>query len=286
MILITGATGKSGSATARALNKLGQTYRALIRNPEKEEELKALGAEVIIGSIEDNQSLVNAMSGVEKVLILLPNSENQLALETQIVDVALQSGTKHIVKVSSIEATPDATSPIPKLHVESENYIKASGLEWTMIKPNFYMQNLLGSAATIKEQDKIFLPMGEGKTGMIDTRDVGKVIAKVLSEDNHTSKNYAITGPEILSFHEVAEKFSNVLERNIDYVDMPMAAYKDILSQFLTNQWHLDSVIDLFIGIAEGGIEDKTNTYKELMGEEPKSLEEYIKEHAFIFNSQ
>ena len=66
MILITGATGKSGSATATALNDLGQSYRALIRNPEKEEELKALGAEVVIGSVEDNQSLVNAMSGVEK----------------------------------------------------------------------------------------------------------------------------------------------------------------------------------------------------------------------------
>ena len=86
MILITGATGKSGSATARALNDLGHSYRALIRNPEKEEELKALGAEVVIGSIEDNQSLVKAMSDVEKVLILLPNSENQLALEKQIED--------------------------------------------------------------------------------------------------------------------------------------------------------------------------------------------------------
>jgi uncharacterized protein YbjT (DUF2867 family) len=285
MILITGATGKSGSATARALSDLGQGYRALIRNPEKEEELKALGAEVVIGSIEDNQSLVKAMSDVEKVLILLPNSENQLALETQIVDVALQSGTKHIVKVSSIEATPDATSPIPKLHLEVENYIKASGLEWTMVKPNFYMQNLLGSATTIKEQAKIFLPMGEGKTGMIDTRDVGKVIAKVLSEEGHSSMNYEITGPEILSFYDVAETFSNALNKTVNYIDLPMPAYKEILSNFLTNQWHLDAVIDLFEGIREGGIEEKTDTYEALMGEPPKSLEEFIIEHSFIFKN-
>jgi len=65
---------------------------------------------------------------------------------------------------------------------------------------------------------------------------------------------------------------------------MPMAAYKDILSKFLTNQWHLDSVIDLFQGIVEGGIEDKTDTYNELMGQQPTSLEEYITEHKFIFN--
>ena len=119
---------------------------------------------------------------------------------------------------------------------------------------------------------------------MIDTRDVGKVLAKVLTEESHASKNYSITGPEILSFHDVAEKFSTVLGRKIDYVDMPMAAYKDLLSKFLTNQWHLDSVIDLFQGIVEGGIEDKTDTYSELMGQQPTSLEEYITEHKFIFN--
>ena len=285
MILITGATGKSGSATANELFKLGASYRALIRNPEKENDLKEIGADVILGSVEDKDSLESAMTDIETVLILLPNSEDQLSLEKLIVDMSVASGVKSIVKVSSIEATPDATSPIPKLHQESEDYIKASGLDWTMIKPNFYMQNLLSSAGTIKEQDKIFLPMGDGKTGMIDTRDVGKVLAKVLTEEGHASKNYSITGPEILSFHDVAEKFSNVLGRKIDYVDMPMAAYKDILSKFLTNQWHLDSVIDLFQGIVEGGIEDKTDTYSELMGQQPTSLEEYIAEHKFIFNS-
>ena len=154
-----------------------------------------------------------------------------------------------------------------------------------MVKPNFYMQNLLGSATTIKEQDKIFLPMGEGKTGMIDTRDVGKVIAKVLSEEGHSSMNYEITGPEILSFYDVAETFSNVLNKTVNYIDLPMPAYKDILSNFLTNQWHLDAVIDLFEGIREGGIEEKTDTYAALMGEPPKSLEEFIIEHSFIFKN-
>ena len=222
---------------------------------------------------------------VKTVLVLLPNSESQLALEKQLVDSAKQAGVERIVKMSSIEATPDATSPIPKLHLESEEYIKQSGLAWTMIKPNFYMQNLLASAGTIKDQGKIFLPMGEGKTGMIDTTDVGTVIAKVLSEDGHESMNHEITGPEILSFYEVAEIFSKALGKQVDYVDVPMDAYKETLGQFLTNQWHLDAVIDLFKGIAEGGIEDKTNTFNELTGETPKSLSQFLAENSFIFKS-
>ena len=285
MILITGATGKTGSATAKSLSEKGEIFRALIRNEEKKEGLESLGGEVVIGSIENTEVVNQSMQGVKTVLVLLPNSESQLALEKQLVDSAKQAGVERIVKMSSIEATPDATSPIPKLHLESEEYIKQSGLAWTMIKPNFYMQNLLASAGTIKEQGKIFLPMGDGKTGMIDTTDVGKVLAKVLSEDGHESMNHEITGPEILSFYEVAEIFSQVLGKQVDYVDVPMDAYKETLGQFLTNQWHLDAVIDLFKGIAEGGIEDKTDTFNELMGETPKSLSQFLAENSFIFKS-
>ncbi len=285
MILLTGATGKTGSATAKALNERGIKFRALIRNEEKREEIESLGGEVVIGSIENKEAVDQSMVDIEAALILLPNSENQLSLEKQLVDSAKQAGANRVVKMSSIEATPDATSPIPKLHLESEEYIKQSGLSWTMIKPNFYMQNLIASAGTIKDQGKIFLPMGEGKTGMIDTTDVGKVLAKVLSEDGHESMNHEITGPEILSFYEVAEIFSRGLGEQVDYVDVPLGAYKETLGQFLTNQWHLDAVIDLFKGIADGGIEEKTDTYSELMGESPKSLSEFISENSFIFKS-
>ena len=127
--------------------------------------------------------------------------------------------------------------------------------------------------------------MSDGKTGMIDTRDVGKVIAKVLSEEGHEGQSYQITGPETLSFYNVAEKFSSVLKREVLYVDMPMDAYKNILSQFLTNQWHLDSVIDLFAGIAEGGIEYKTDTFEELIGTPPRSLEDFIEEHRNLYTA-
>ena len=154
-----------------------------------------------------------------------------------------------------------------------------------MIKPNFFMQNLLGSGKTIVEQDKFFLPMGEGKTGMIHTRDIGMVIAKVLSEDGHAGQNYEVTGPEILSFHDVAEIFSRTLGKKVDYINVPIDEYKKTLSQFLTNQWHLDSVIDLFKGIAAGGIEDKTNTFQDLMGKSPCSLEQFIQEYSFVFNA-
>ena len=285
MILLTGATGKTGSATATELSNLKVPFRALIRSEEKRDEIEALGGEVIIGSAENRETIDQAMMGIEKLLIILPNCENQLEMEMQLVDSAKAEGVKQIVYMSSVEADEECTSPIPKLHWDTEVYIKDSGLQWTMIKPNFYMQNFIGSAKTIVEQNKFFLPMSDGKTGMIDTRDVGKVIAKVLSEEGHEGQSYQITGPETLSFYNVAEKFSSVLKREVLYVDMPMDAYKNILSQFLTNQWHLDSVIDLFAGIAEGGIEYNTDTFEELIGTPPRSLEDFIEEHRNLYTA-
>ena len=285
MILITGATGKTGSAAVQELSNRNIPFRVLIRNEEKLNQITDMGGEVIIGAIEDDSALNQAMEGVQKALVLLPNSEQQLFLEKKVVDAALEANVQHIVKMSSMEAVPEATSPIPKLHMQSENYIKNSGMNWTMIKPNFFMQNLLGSGKTIVEQNKFFLPMGEGKAGMIHTKDVGTVIAKVLSEDGHEGQNYEVTGPEILSFHDVAEIFSKVLGKPVDYINVPIDEYKKTLSQFLTNQWHLDSVIDLFKDIAEGGIEDKTDTFQDLIGKSPCSLEQFIQEYSFVFNA-
>ncbi len=285
MILITGATGKTGSAAVQELSNQNIPFRVLIRNEDKLNQITDMGGEVIIGAIEDDAALNQAMEGVQKALVLLPNSEQQLFLEKKVVDAALEANVQHIVKMSSMEAVPEATSPIPKLHMQSENYIKNSGMNWTMIKPNFFMQNLLGSGKTIVEQNKFFLPMGEGKAGMIHTKDVGTVIAKVLSEDGHEGQNYEVTGPEILSFHDVAEIFSKVLGKKVDYINVPIDEYKKTLSQFLTNQWHLDSVIDLFKDIAEGGIEDKTDTFQDLIGKSPCSLEQFIQEYSFVFNA-
>ncbi len=283
MILITGATGKTGYEVAKNLGALGVPFKTLIRDPDKASQITELGGQPIVGSIEDDVLLNQALEGVNRTLILLPNSDQQLSLEKRFVDAAVKAQVKHVVKMSSMEALPEATRTIPRMHVESENHIKDSGLSWTMIKPNFFMQNLLGSGKTIKEQNKFFFPFANGTTAMMDVRDIGLFIAKVLSGEGHENQNYEITGPELLSFHEVAEKFSLVLGTEVNYVNVPMDAYKTTLSQFVTNQWHLDAVIDLFEDIAEGGLDYTTTTFSDLTGKSPCSLEQFIEEHLSVY---
>ena len=285
MLLLTGVTGKTGGASAQALLKKGIPLRAIVRNAEKAAGLKAAGVELVLGDVTDRAVLEKAMVGISKALMIMPNGEKQLELEKQFVDVAKQAGVKHVIKMSSIEAVADAKSPIPKIHYASEQYLMTSGLGWTMVKPNFFMQNFLGSAGTIKEQGKIFLPMGEGKTVMADTRDIGAVVAAVMTGTGHEGKSYEITGPEVLSFADAAARFSKVLGRKIDYVHVPMPAYRQTLSRFLTNPWHLNAVCELFQEIADGHVLRTTDTVQKLTGKPPTSLEQFIRDHQTIFTT-
>lgn len=282
MILLTGATGKVGSETAKALAARGVKTRALVRNVEKAAALKAAGIELVIGDAADAASVQKALADVEKLLILLPNSQGQLELEKQLVDLAKKAGVRHIVKMSSMEAKANADSAIPKIHWASEEHIRKSGLAWTMVKPNFFMQNLLASARSIKENKSFSMPMGNGKTAMSDTRDIGAVTAEALAGKGHEGKNYEITGPELLTFSQVAERFSEVLGTKISYIAADPAAYLEILKRVLP-EWHANAVSDLFGGIAEGGLEYTTDTFKKLMGRDPISLTQFIRDHIGAF---
>lgn len=285
MLLLTGVTGKTGGASAQALLKKGVPLRAIVRNADKAESLKAAGVELIVGELADKAVLERAMTGIDKVLMTLPNGEKQLELEKQFVDVAKAKGIKHLVKMSSMEAVADAKSPIPKIHYASEQYLQKSGLAWTLMKPNFFMQNFLGSAGTIKEQGKFFLPMGEGKTVMVDTRDIGASVAAVMTGKGHEGQKYEITGPEVLGFADAAARFSAVLGRKIEYVHVPMEAYRKTLARFLTNEWHLNAVCELFQDIAEGAAPHTTDSVQKLTGKPPISFEQFVRDHKAVFTS-
>jgi uncharacterized protein YbjT (DUF2867 family) len=182
-----------------------------------------------------------------------------------------------------MEAVAKATSPIPRIHWASEQYLRDSGMAWTMIKPNFFMQNLLGSARTIVGQKMFSMPMGNGKTGMSDCRDIGAVAAEALTGKGHEKQSYEITGPELLTFTEVAERFTEVLGTRISYVAADPAAFKQILSKVLPNEWHANAVSDLFRGIADGGLEYTTDTFRKLMKREPISLTQFIRDYRAVF---
>jgi uncharacterized protein YbjT (DUF2867 family) len=283
MILLTGVTGKTGGEVARQLAAAGVPFRALIRNPAKADVLQAMHAELVIGDVADDAVLDEALRGVERALLVMPNGEEQLLLEKRFTDHAVRAGVQHLVKLSSLESVPESVNPIPRMHVASEQHIRDSGMAWTMIRPTFFMQAFLGSATAIREQRRITMPAGTGTIAPTDLRDVGAVIRRVLTEPGHENQSYDLTGPELLTLAEIAARFSAVLGREIRYVDQPMAEFRTRLSGLNLAPWRIDAVSKELEAIAAGVIDHTTGTIARLLGRPPISLEQFIRDHLALF---
>lgn len=286
MILITGATGRTGKEVALKLVAKGVPVRALVRNPGKAAALESAGVELAVGDAADTAAVRAALQGVEKIAIILPNGEKQLALENHLTDLAAAAGVKHILKVSSMESVAGASNPVHQAHWNSEQHIRASGKVWTMVRPSFYLQNFLANAATIKAENRFYYPFGEkGGAVFADSRDVGIFIAHVFTTPGHENKSYDITSHDRMSFRQAAEVISKELDRTIEYVPQDPAAFRAYLGKFVTSQWHLDAVCSIFAEIAKGYLAQPTDTFRQVTGREPVGLAQFIREHAAVFRA-
>jgi len=285
MILLTGATGKTGGEVARQLAAMQVPFRTLVRDPNKAAALNQLGADIVIGDIENTDVLQQAMQGVDRCLLVLPNVENQLFLEKQFTDFAVASGVKHLVYLSSFESVPESTNPITQNHVAAEEYIRASGLIWTMIRPTFFMQVFSGMANSIRESGTITLPTGSGTIATTDLRDVGEIICDVLTttSDKHNNRSYNLTGPELLTLTQIAERFSSVLGADIRYVDQSMDEFRERLRSVNLSEWRTAAVCKEFDAISAGAIDHTTDTVSELLGRPPISIDQFIRDHSELF---
>lgn len=283
MILITGATGKTGGEVARQLAAADVPFRALIRNPDKAEELNTLGAELVFGDIADKAFLSRALSGIDKAFLVMPNDEQQLVLEKQFTDAAVIAGVQHLVYLSSLESVPESTNPITRNHVAAENHIRESGVTWTIMRPTFFMQNFETSAPRIKDAGQIVMPVGNGTVSATDLRDVGEVIRETLTKTGHENKSYDLTGPELLTFTEIAARFSKVLGTPVEFIDQPMEEFAELLRTIGLNEWRVDAVCKELEAIGAGVVDHTTDTIEELLGRPPFSLEQYITDHLSLF---
>jgi uncharacterized protein YbjT (DUF2867 family) len=283
MILLTGATGRIAGAASEILVNAGVPFRAFVRNADKFDYAERDGVDVCVGDMENPDDVKRALAGISRALLVTANNERQAAIERGFSEQAAAAGVTHIVKISSMEAAADASAAFPKLHYESEEYIKSLDMAWTMIQPNFFMQNLLMYAQSIAKANLFALPLGDAQTAMIDARDVGAVCAAVMQESGHENKTYQLTGSELLTFEQVAARMSDKLGRDIRYIDQPPEEFRAFMLQIIPSAWHANAVADLFAEIAGGSLEYKTTSVKELLGREPRSVEDFLDDYPAAF---
>ncbi|OZM80913.1 NAD(P)-dependent oxidoreductase [Pseudonocardia sp. MH-G8] len=280
MILVTTA-GKVGTEVARLLADRGKPVRVLVRDPGKVTAPARSGVEVATGDLDDPASVDVAMRGVSSVVLVSPAIPVQ---EINVVESAVRAGAGHVVKITS-KASVDSPIARRRDQAEIENRLIASGLGHTLLRNNAYMQNFFMSAPSIVRTSRFGSAAGDGRLGMVDTRDVAAVAAEIAAAPAaHAGRTYWPTGPESISFADAAEVLSKVLGRTIGFDPLTVEEQARALIEVGLPEG-LAAMNAQAVGLfAEGDCDYVTDDVPAVVGRPARSFEQFVADHAAVFS--
>jgi uncharacterized protein YbjT (DUF2867 family) len=284
-VLITGASGTVGREIVRQMSTRGETVRAPVRDKSKARAILGDAVELVSGDYGDIRSLDRAFSGAQKVLLLAPNTPDQATLEANMVAAAGRAGARHVVELSGLGADLQSPARIARCHAIVEQTIAASGIPFTLLRPNTFMQNFLGTAAAIAAGG-LRLPMGRCRVSVVDVRDIAAVAAAVLTEPGHEGMAYEITGPEALTFAEIAERLSAAVGQPIAYINITPEQYKLDLLKAGCGEWEADAIVELDLHVTPSLGAAVTDVVATVARRQPTTFAAFAREHAAAFRDR
>ncbi len=282
-IFVSGATGTTGSETVRALLARGARVIAGVRTPQKAGALTAAGAEVRPFDLGDAAGMVDAMRGADGLYLVTPVSEETEALTKAMVEAAKGAGVGHIVKLSGLDVDKEPGLTLARWHLAAEHVIRASGLGWTFLRPNAFMQNFLGAAQTVRTQGAYYNTYGSARVSLVDARDIGDVAATVLLSGDHAGKIYALTGPRGVDKDEVTRLLSEAAAKPIATVDVGGEPLAQALAGFGMPQTVARATAELLGHMATGAAAEVSPDIQALLGRGARDLTQWMRDHAPAF---
>lgn len=280
-VLVTGATGNVGRGVVEALVRRGLPVRAAGRDVD-DVRTRLGGVEAVYLDVTDPSSFGPALDGAGGLFLLRPPAIARVGPTLNaLIDEAARRGTPHVVFSSVSGAETNRVVP----HHRVETHLQASGLDHTILRPGFFAQNIGDQYRhDIVADDRIYLPAGDGRVAFIDVRDIGEVTAGVFADPQpHRGAGYTLTGPEAVTFDDVADVLSTALGRRIRYEPAGALAYaRHLRDQGLGVPQILVQVV-LHVGLRRGDAETVDPTLEQLLGRRPRTVAEYITDHVELW---
>lgn len=283
MITITGATGQLGNATINFLINKGfnpSEINALVRSEEKAGDLKMKGVKLSIGNYNDYQSLVNAFKNTDKLLLISSSEiENRSQQQINAVNAAKEAGVKHILYTSLQRKTDSSDSPLKMVldsHLATENAIKVSGMKYTLLRNNLYMEGLPWILGQNVLETGIFYPANEGKVAYATRTDMAEATANILMDDSLDKTEYNISNSNSVSFQEVADYLSFVSGKKVSYLSPDVATYKTTLVGAGVPAFAVDMLAGFAISAHEGELVAGETDLPKILKREPASYKDFL----------
>jgi len=294
-ILVTGAAGRIGGVgrmITELLLKQGQAVRAMVRTEdERAQALRDMGADVVVGSLLDLDSMHRAIAGCETMYFSMSVSDTYLAATVNAAAVAKHHGVKAFINMSQMtlsqmSVTETSASPQHKLHWLAEQALNWSGLPVVHVRPTAFLEGLflIMTADSVRDLNQIRLPFGVGKTSPVAAEDVARAVAALLvNPQPHIGKTYHLTGPQSENMHFYAQEYSKALGRTITYRDIPVERWREGLlksGQPLHLVNHLTTLADLH---RSGRFDRMTDDVLTLTGRAPMTVRDFIRKNSATF---
>lgn len=294
-ILITGASGPFGSGVARGLIAKGVKPSDLIlvsRDPSKLQEFTALGAQARAGDFDDYASLVQTFAGADRMLMISTNRVGQREPQHRnAVNAAKAAGVRHVIYTSFV-GRPDCVSMAVADHRFTEKLLAESGLEWTFLRNSQYQEAMrdAGAPAAIRSGQWLSAS-GDGRIALVTRDDCVAAAAAVLASDGHERKMYEITGPDLLTYRELAAMVAEITGHAISYrevgaegmyalfdaLGIPRSAEDDRVVQGFG--WCSDDMVSFELTIAAGDFAIRSDHFEQLTGRKPESMRQLLMRH-------
>jgi uncharacterized protein YbjT (DUF2867 family) len=280
--LVTGA-GVTGGEVLRCLAAADRPTRALVRSVASAVPLQKLGVQLIEGDFGRKDSWAQALEGVTAVFNITVAHPEAVSWNAAFLECAKQHGIRHVVQLSGMNVSPSSSAAFHRQMSQCDEALKASGLGYTILQPNVFHQNMLRMASPIREQGRFRSAVGDAQISMIDVRDIAEVAAKALTEEGHARKVYVLTGPESMTYFDVARSLSNALGKPIEYEALEEEqAVKELIQSGLS-----EAVARGRVGVhrsfSSGAFMRVTSDVQQLLHRAPRSFSEFARDYAAAF---
>jgi len=280
MIAITGATGHLGQLTLTELLKTVPASQlvAVVRNPAKAESLAQQGVTVRQAEYGDQAALTAALAGVEKLLLISSSEVGQRAVQHRnVIDAAKAAGVKFIAYTSLLHADRSPLG-LHVEHVDTEQYLAASGIPYALLRNGWYSENYLASAPAALAHGVFIGSAGEGKIASATRADYAAAAAKVMSSEGHAGKVYELAGDEAWTLSELAAELSKQSGKPVVYQNLSEADFAQALKGAGLPEAFANLLADSDVGASKGGLFDDSRTLSTLIGRPTTPIHDSIRE--------
>ncbi|MEO1287858.1 MAG: NAD(P)H-binding protein [Chloroflexota bacterium] len=278
--LITASTGNIGQFAVKLLIDRGHEVRATTHDPQKIAQLTDLGADAVL--VDLRKPSPDLFDNIDNALLITPVGSDLPFVGGVLNDAAANASLEYVVRISILSSYIDANIALGRWHAEVDRGLKDTGLKHAILRPTGFMQNLLGMAETIRN-GAIYSPTGKGKVGFIDAADIALCAVTLLTHNDPLNPVIDLTGPELLSFSQVAALFTEILDHSVKFEEVTPSSVKQQMLDSGLDQVFVDAVIEDMIAVKDGVDSEVKNGVQDITGKVPNSMRAFIEANKAYF---